>query len=104
MSGEEIENFFDEKGNIRIKTEWANKYKKAGYVVKTIFVILFLYIFLLGFIFEKLNELIKILISLINKIQYKIIDYHFKKTYLKDYLIPSKKEIQEYYKNTFNNF
>lgn len=99
MCNEEIENYFDEEGHLRIKCKWEKDSKIFVSVLHWTVLTLFWYIPVMGWIFEKISELFELLESGICTIMYKIEKVYFKRKYLKDYVIPSKKEIKEYYKN-----
>ena len=93
MCEEEIENYFNEEGKLNIKVKWEKENKG--------FVMTFWFIPLLSWLFEKIIKFFSLIDNGLATILYSIERAYFKRKYLKDYLIPTKKEIKEYYKREY---
>ena len=101
MCDDEIENYFNENGKLNIKVKWEKENKGFVLTLRWLFVILFWFIPLFGQIYEKLSEVFEVLENGVTSIEYSIERAYFKRKYLKCYLIPTKKEIKEYYKREY---
>lgn len=101
MCDEEIERYFDEEGKLRIKTKWEKENIILVLTLRYLFVILFWFIPLFGYLFEKLSKIFSAIDSGLTSMQYSIERIYFKRKYLKSYLIPTKKEVKEYYKRNY---
>ena len=101
MCNEEIENFFNEEGKLRITVKWEKENKGFVLTLRYLFIVLFWFIPLLGWLFEKISEFFGLIDNRLTAILYSIERAYFKRKYLKDYLIPTKKEIKEYYKREY---
>lgn len=101
MCDDEIENFFNEDGKLNIKVKWEKENKGFVLTLHWLLIILFWFIPLIGWLLEKLSEIFSWLESGLISIEYSIKRAYFKRKYLKCYLIPTKKEIKEYYKKNY---
>lgn len=101
MCDEEIERYFNEEGKLNIKVKWEEENKGFVLTLRYLFVVLFWFIPLLGWLFEKISEFFNLIDNGLATILYSIERAYFKRKYLKDYLIPTKKEIKEYYKREY---
>ena len=101
MCDDEIENYFNENGKLNIKVKWEKENKGFVLTLRWLLVILFWFIPLFGWLFEKLSEFFSLIDNGLTTIEYSIERAYFKRKYIKDYLIPTKKEIKEYYKRNY---
>ena len=70
MCNEEIERYFNEEGKLNIKVKWEKENKGFVLTLRWLFVILFFYIPLFGWMFEKLSDLFQLLDNGLTKVMY----------------------------------
>ena len=101
MCDDEIEEYFHDDGCLIIKSKWEREHKTFIRVLTWSLLIVFFWIPLLSWLFDKLMSLFELLDTGLVYIKYSIERHYFARKYLSGYIIPTKKEVQEYFKRSY---